>query len=236
MENNLVVTPEEVYGYNYRVETDIPVNLVSNSNIALVQGSGGAQSGFDPELSLITADPVLVHDGNGWIPSAGGSADNAGINSVVEKDIYGNPRGNTPDIGAFEIGGAKPEPEPVGVDWDGSNETVPGTNRFSDPVSIYDSDKTSEADKAVSHPELMNYTTDWQAGTVIRFSLPYDEKITLEVYNILGERVAVLIENEFYGKGLHEVLFIDNNLSTGIYISRLLVSGCVYSDKIILVK
>jgi hypothetical protein len=236
MENNLVVTPEGVYGYNYRVETDNPVNLVSNSNIAHIQGSGGAQSGFNPELSLITADPVLVYDGNGWIPSAGGSADNAGINSVVEKDIYGNPRSNPPDIGAFEIGGIKPAPEPVGVDWDGLSETVPGTIRSSDPVSIYDSGKTYAADGAVSKPELMNYTRDWQAGTVIRFSLPYDEMITLEVYNILGERVAALIQNEYYREGLHEVLFYDNNLSTGIYISRLLVSGRVYSDKIILVK
>ena len=236
IENNLVVTPGEVYGYNYRVETDNPTNLVSNSNIAHIEGSGGAQSGFNPELSLITADPVLVYDGNGWIPSAGGSADNAGSNSIVEKDIYGNMRSIPPDIGAFEIGGIKPAPEPVGVDWDGLNETVPGTIRSSDPVSIYYPGETNSEDDAVSRPLLMNYSRDWQAGTVIRFSLPNQEMITLEVYNILGERVAALIQNEFYSKGLHEVLFYDNNLSTGIYISRLLISGRVYSDKILLVK
>lgn len=81
-----------------------------------------------------------------------------------------------------------------------------------------------------------NYPNPYNAGTVIRFSLPYNEIITLEVFNILGERIAVLIKNEVYKKGLHEYLFNNKNLSTGVYLTRLVISDRVLSSKMLLIK
>lgn len=66
-----------------------------------------------------------------------------------------------------------------------------------------------------------NIPNPFNAVTTIRFSLPEESKVSLVVYDILGQEVATLISKEPYGPGIHTVLWDGNEVSTGIYLYRL---------------
>ncbi len=65
--------------------------------------------------------------------------------------------------------------------------------------------------------------------TVIRYRLPVDGKVTLQVYNIRGRKVATLID-EKQSAGFHRVSWNASGLSCGLYIYTL-SSGNFYAAK-----
>ncbi|MBN1638145.1 MAG: T9SS type A sorting domain-containing protein, partial [Ignavibacteriales bacterium] len=72
-------------------------------------------------------------------------------------------------------------------------------------------------------------------STAIKFSLPEAGVVKLSVYNILGEQVA-LLKNEQMNAGLHKVEFNASHLSSGIYFYRLEAGKFVETKKMILLK
>ena len=47
--------------------------------------------------------------------------------------------------------------------------------------------------------------------------LPEKEKVTLTIYDIIGRKIATII-NDYYPAGLHKIVWYpDKNLATGIY-------------------
>ncbi|MEX0681593.1 MAG: DUF4832 domain-containing protein [Balneolales bacterium] len=65
-----------------------------------------------------------------------------------------------------------------------------------------------------------NYPNPFNPSTTISFDLQQEGHVLLEVFNIIGERVAVLIDEHREG-GSHQVAFDMKNLSSGIYIYTL---------------
>lgn len=73
----------------------------------------------------------------------------------------------------------------------------------------------------------MPSTCAFNPSTQIRFGLPAAAQgVTLTVHDLLGRRVATLLDGANLGAGWHEVTFQAGNLSSGIYTYRLsVVSG-----------
>lgn len=69
-----------------------------------------------------------------------------------------------------------------------------------------------------------NYPNPFNPSTKIRFNLKENGKVSLDIYNLLGERVAVLIDQEM-NQGIHEVNFDGSSLASGVYIYRLNVEN-----------
>ena len=67
---------------------------------------------------------------------------------------------------------------------------------------------------------LQNYPNPFNPSTKIKFGLPDQEKVTLNVYNILGQRVVTLIDGEL-SAGYHTATFDASRLASGIYIYQL---------------
>jgi len=65
-----------------------------------------------------------------------------------------------------------------------------------------------------------NYPNPFNPTTIIKFGLPESGLVQLTVYNILGEEVAQLVNNEMT-TGYHEVNFDSGDLSSGMYIYRI---------------
>jgi len=68
-----------------------------------------------------------------------------------------------------------------------------------------------------------NYPNPFNPATVISYSLQFYSKVELEVFNILGEEVALLVNTD-QPSGDYNVKFDASNLSSGIYYYRLTVN------------
>ncbi|MDR3667817.1 MAG: T9SS type A sorting domain-containing protein [Ignavibacteriaceae bacterium] len=66
-----------------------------------------------------------------------------------------------------------------------------------------------------------NFPNPFNPTTKINYNLPNDSKVTLEVYNIIGERIAQLV-NEQQSAGYYSVNFgkSSSNITSGIYIYK----------------
>ncbi len=69
-----------------------------------------------------------------------------------------------------------------------------------------------------------NYPNPFNPSTVINFNLSVDSKVTLNVYNVLGQKVAQLLNNTVKA-GSHQVNFKASNLSSGVYFYQLDAKG-----------
>ncbi len=83
--------------------------------------------------------------------------------------------------------------------------------------------------------DLSNHPNPFNPKTTISFTLPQAMKVTLDVYNVLGQKVATLIDRQL-GTGRHEATWDATGNSSGIYYYRLQAGGVVETRKMILMK
>jgi len=69
-----------------------------------------------------------------------------------------------------------------------------------------------------------NYPNPFNPSTKINFSLAVDSKVSLTVFNILGQKISILANSNF-GAGVHGVAFDATKLNSGIYIYKLEAVG-----------
>ena len=80
-----------------------------------------------------------------------------------------------------------------------------------------------------------NYPNPFNPTTTIRFDLPQDANALLEVFDILGRRVRVLIDGEIPA-GTHSIHFDASGLASGIYFYRIKANKEVLTQKMLLAK
>ena len=78
-----------------------------------------------------------------------------------------------------------------------------------------------------------NYPNPFNPSTAIRYTLPADGRIKLEVFDTLGKRVKILQEG-LQTAGVHECSFQISDLASGIYFYRLTAGCCCVQKKMIL--
>lgn len=69
-----------------------------------------------------------------------------------------------------------------------------------------------------------NYPNPFNPSTKIYFSLAVDSKVNLKVFNVLGQEVTTLYNNDL-SAGVHYITFNANNLNSGVYLYRLEAHG-----------
>jgi hypothetical protein len=80
-----------------------------------------------------------------------------------------------------------------------------------------------------------NYPNPFNPSTTIEFALPKPAFVTLKVYNLLGEEVAILIA-EKRTAGIQKLNWDANGLASGVYLYRLEAGGFVETKKLILMR
>ncbi len=81
-----------------------------------------------------------------------------------------------------------------------------------------------------------NYPNPFNPTTNIQFSLPEASKVTLNVYDMLGRKVATLIDGEQLNAANHNVTFNASALASGMYIYRIEAGSFVSTRKMMLIK
>ncbi len=80
-----------------------------------------------------------------------------------------------------------------------------------------------------------NYPNPFNPSTKINYEISSRENVELKVFDILGNEVAVLV-NEVQSPGKYEIEFKSNNLPSGVYFYRLLSGTFSQVRKMILLK
>jgi len=80
-----------------------------------------------------------------------------------------------------------------------------------------------------------NFPNPFNPTTTIQYQLPFDARVTLKVYDILGSEVATLV-NEEQQAGYKEVKFNGSNIASGMYIYRLQAGDYVSIKKMLIIK
>jgi len=119
-------------------------------------------------------------------------------------------------------------------------------NQSSSPVSIIlrDSEITDVTDNVNEVPSdfnlFQNYPNPFNPSTKITFNLPYTVDVKLEIYNILGQKIITLV-NEEKTVGAHSIQWDGKDaggktVSSGIYFYRINAGDFVESKKMILLQ
>ena len=82
---------------------------------------------------------------------------------------------------------------------------------------------------------FQNYPNPFNPTTRIRFALPEAGKVKLTLYNVLGEFVEELVNQEF-GFGVHEVELNASQYAAGVYFYKIEVGEFRDYEKMILLK
>lgn len=80
-----------------------------------------------------------------------------------------------------------------------------------------------------------NYPNPFNPTTTIRYSIPQAAKVSIALYNVLGIKVASLVEAE-KPVGNYEVVLNGNNLASGVYFIRMNAGNYSVTKKIMLMK
>jgi len=80
-----------------------------------------------------------------------------------------------------------------------------------------------------------NYLNPFNPTTTIKYELPRESKVQLIIYNVLGEKVAELV-NAFQRVGSYKVEWNAGNFASGVYIYRIKAGDFISSKKLILLK
>ena len=95
---------------------------------------------------------------------------------------------------------------------------------------------TSVKEMPTSYYSLeQNYPNPFNPTTTITYQLPKSENIKLKIYNLLGEEVKTLVEDNEVA-GIYHVKFDGSNFASGVYFYRLRAGNFVDTKKLILMK
>jgi|GEM_PF-1271815 len=80
-----------------------------------------------------------------------------------------------------------------------------------------------------------NYPNPFNPSTVIRYQIPEVSHVKLTIYNLLGQKVVTLVDEELI-PGVYEVIWDANGTASGMYLYRLTVGDYKQMKKLILLK
>lgn len=81
-----------------------------------------------------------------------------------------------------------------------------------------------------------NFPNPFNPTTTIRYGVPEQSMVRLEVFDILGRRVTVLVNNEMRQPGRYSASFDARNLASGVYMYRLIIGDQVMTKQMMLIK
>lgn len=80
-----------------------------------------------------------------------------------------------------------------------------------------------------------NYPNPFNPNTIINFSIPASSNVSIEIYNMLGQKVSTIL-NEFKIEGSHQIKFDASSLPSGVYMYQLRADAFVETKLMTLIK
>ena len=80
-----------------------------------------------------------------------------------------------------------------------------------------------------------NYPNPFNPSTIIRFAIPQASKVSMKIYNLLGQEIATLVNQEMKA-GSYEINFKASQLASGIYFYSIEAGNYSATKKMMLLK
>lgn len=153
-----------------------------------------------------------------------------------------------------ELDGIRIMAYPSDISWDKQNNldggsTPPpagGNSGVNGPVNIQEAQVVNNIymldifvdwiEAAKTFDLQQNFPNPFNPKTVISFGIPVATNVTLKVYDMSGQEIAVLYNNEFLSEGLRRIEFDGSNLASGVYFYSIVTKEFSDIKKMILVK
>ena len=107
--------------------------------------------------------------------------------------------------------------------------------RKNDDFVNYATDVNDEKGLPTDYSISQNYPNPFNPSTIISYSLPKEEMVTIRVYDILGQVVKTLV-NQNQSAGTHTISFKANQLTSGIYFYSIQAGNFNKVKKMMLLK
>ena len=82
---------------------------------------------------------------------------------------------------------------------------------------------------------FQNYPNPFNSSTVISYSVPMEGKVTIKLYNALGELVKTITDG-FFNAGTYKINLSSEDLSSGIYLYKMQTERTSLTKKLIIIK
>ncbi len=86
-----------------------------------------------------------------------------------------------------------------------------------------------------SYQLLQNYPNPFNSETHIKFSAPESEKISLEVFDVLGQRIELIFDG-LVEPGIYEFTFTPHGLSSGVFFYELRAASTVLTKRMLYLR
>ncbi|MFZ6034064.1 MAG: PQQ-binding-like beta-propeller repeat protein [Melioribacter sp.] len=100
-----------------------------------------------------------------------------------------------------------------------SDADEPGITDISDSVFTIEESTVEVAEEIIptEYNLYQNYPNPFNNSTIIKYALPENETVTIELYNILGQRIRTLLDGVYKSAGTYELMFNGDGLVSGTY-------------------
>jgi hypothetical protein len=106
---------------------------------------------------------------------------------------------------------------------------------FDGTYKYYDLQQDVEIAAPISYALSQNYPNPFNPTTKIKYAVPFDGFVNIAVFNVLGEKVANVV-NSVHKAGNYELTFDATNLASGMYIYRMEAGDFVSIKKMMILK
>ncbi len=231
--------------------TSLPIEISSGTTLdmgaSVLAGSGTFT--VNPGATLLTALPggvaeilsavtgaVTLADGSSYgFNGTAAQATSVRMPTTVTDLIINNPAGvilsqATTINGVLRlVNGEFDNTIPFTLGPNGSISFEGGRLKF--PVSVAERQHEAPASFFLEQ----NYPNPFNPSTIIRFGLPAASRVTVEVFNTLGQKVATLFDGR-KAAGVHHVQFDAGHLSDGVYLYRIQAGDVIAMKRMVLMK
>jgi predicted outer membrane repeat protein len=229
---NLIVNNSAVWGSGICCSHSNPsiINNTISRNIAEMQGGG---------IFCTNSNPVIVNT-IFW-------ADSASQGDELYIYVHSSPIVTYCDIEGGWEGEGNIDADPFFCDpdslnfWLADNSPCVGTGRDGDDIGVYgvgceatdifDNDAALPSEYALEQ----NYPNPFNSSTIIKYDLPQQSYVTIEIYDILGRKVETLL-SKYQQAGYHQATWQAGGFSSGIYFYKIQAGYFTGTGMMVLIK